>query len=125
MNRKEKVWKYYFGDCTKAVDAFGVEIFKDRYVDENINTSKISGCWTIDHIFPLNPSDDNVINRKGSNSIYNLQPLSFISNQKKGSRLNGKVGNITYAVKIIEQINNSVVGKMMVKVDGAWYWAYE
>ncbi|MDE7100009.1 MAG: HNH endonuclease family protein, partial [Malacoplasma sp.] len=100
MNRKEKVWKYYFGDCTKAVDAFGVEIFKDRYVDENINTSKISGCWTIDHIFPLNPSDDNVINRKGSNSIYNLQPLSFISNQKKGSRLNGKVGNITYAVKI-------------------------
>ena len=125
MSRKDEIWKYYFGDCTKALDAFGVEIFKERYVDKKItNSSKMKGSWTIDHIFPLNPTDDNVINRKGSNSIYNLQPLSFESNQSKGSCLNGKVNGVTYAVKIIEKFDSGVVGKMMIKVNNNWYWAY-
>lgn len=119
----DKVWKMYFGNSPKAIDAFGYEIIKDEYAN-NYNNSK-KGAWTLDHIFPKNPLNDNSkIKRYGWNHLYNIQPLSIKSNRIKESKLNGKVNNITFAIKIIEQNGNKVIGRMMIKKKGVWYWAY-
>ncbi|MDE5545730.1 MAG: hypothetical protein K2I76_03885 [Malacoplasma sp.] len=110
------VWKKYFGNETKAVDVFGVLIYKNKY------NSNENGSWTIDHIFPRSPHNDNAgYVRKGRNCLENLQPLSIFSNQKKGSFLGGKVNGVTFSVKIIHKDENGVIGQMMIKKGNKWY----
>ena len=125
MSRKsDKIWEIYFGNSTKAYDAFDRLIYKNKYIDNSHYSEK--GVWTLDHIFPRKPLDDNYTpERRGSDSIYNLQPLSVVSNQEKGSSLRGKVNGITFSIKIIQKNDSSIVGRMMVKLGDTWYWAYE
>lgn len=123
MATSDKIWQAYFGNRSEAKDAFGITIYRNKYVQDNNNIKE--GFWTIDHIFPKNPFNDNSQwKRKGSNSFNNLQPLSVSSNEKKGSFLAGKINGITFSIKIIKDDENGVVGRMMVKIGETWYWAY-
>lgn len=113
----------FFGNASEAKDAFGITIFRNKYVQNSNNIEK--GSWTIDHIFPKNPFNDNSkIERKGSNLLYNLQPLSVFSNREKDSYLGGKVNGITFSIKIIRVYEDGVIGRMMVKKGDNWFWAY-
>lgn len=124
MSKKhEKIWNAYFGNASEAKDAFGIVIYRDKYAN-NLNSME-KGSWTLDHIFPIKPYKDNFDGeRRGSNSLYNLQPLSIESNAKKGPHLAGKVNGITFSIKIIEQHENNVTGRMMIKKNNNWFWAY-
>lgn len=113
-----RVWEEYFGDATCAEDAFGVKICKSNYGQE------VTNGWNIDHTWPLEPHGDDYDD--GSDSIWNYQPLSYDANNEKANRINGKVLGIEFSVsKWFTDNGGNVVGRMKIKLNDIWYWAYD
>lgn len=114
-----KLWEGYFGNATVAKDAFGRKITKGQYGDTNSSTG-----WTMDHIWPLNPDDENA--GEGANTWGNVQPLHVDSNEEKADRLIGMVNDIEFAVKRTAKLNTGKKeGRMKVRINGEWDWAYD
>lgn len=110
----EKVWKAYFGDVSIARDAFGIEIRRN----EHGTGSAFS--WEVDHIWPQNPQTG----ASGANIFKNVQPLSSTSNLQKSNDLQGKVNGITFAIHKEGTHDGLNVGRMAVKKNEEWFWAY-
>ena len=112
-----KIWNAYFGKQTDSVnDPFGRKICKSNYADDSTNS------WDIDHIWPENPKDSNAA--QGANVLENVQPLSIISNREKSNMLQGKVNGVTYAISKVDTHEGKSIGRMSIKDDEEWVWAY-
>lgn len=112
------VWNNCIGLNKKhGVDAFGNEIKFEEY------GQKTKFGWTIDHVWPLSPNGKDY--KEGSNSLQNLQVLSYKANNKKGNLVTGKINGFVFAVtKISEDKERKNIGRMKIQKDSIWYWAY-
>ena len=121
MTKKDiayKIWEAYFGSKKEVEDAFNFKIKKTLYGKNSLNG------WTIDHIWPLKPESLN--DKKGANVLENLQPLSLKANKEKANTLQGSINRITFAIsKNFLVQNNQVVGRMSIKNNEEWFWAYD
>lgn len=114
-----EIWEAYFGSSTEVVDPFGYIMHKGAYGNENSSYK-----WDIDHIWPLNPDLDNASD--GANTYQNVQPLSMTANEEKANKLQGKINDVTFAIKKVAKHDQDVVGRMMIKNENEeWVWAYE
>lgn len=112
------IWDYCIGsDKEIGLDAFGNEIKLNEY------GMKSKYGWTIDHIWPLAPNG--IDYKTGSYSLQNLQVLAFKANTKKANNVSGKINDIDWSIKKVgEDKDGNNIGRMKVKIDGQWYWAY-
>ena len=111
MNREDAmhIWDSFFGKGSiQAIDALGYKIFKNAYGDNNNEYG-----WNIDHIWASeNPA------QAGSDSIYNLQPLSIYANNLKSNNNKGTIGIARFSV--IDYGTDEYgkkIGKMYVKFE--------
>ncbi len=112
MDTKDYVWNKNFGKKKNGIDPFGRVVHYDNY-----QKGDSKGSWNIDHIWPSA--------LKGISHLNNYQVLSFVSNQEKGNKLNGNVNSITFAIKKIHKREGSYIGRMKIKIDEEWHWAYD
>ena len=84
------IWKKYFNNKKKAIDAYGREINKNNFV--------------LDHIWPKS--------KGGKDVIENLIPISHLSNEEKSNNTSGLVNGKNFIVE--ETKTNSCIGILFV-----------
>lgn len=110
--RQEKVWKRCIGNKKQGYDAFNRKVIRDHCGRKDVPTG-----WDVDHTWP--------ISQQGSKKSENLQVLSVISNREKANRLQGSINGITFAIKKYISEHNETKGRMQIKKERDWYWAYD
>lgn len=116
------IWEAYFDGETEVTDAFGRTINKANYENDSNNSGEKT--WTIDHIWPKHP-DSETTSQGGANTYSNVQILHWESNQDKSNKLQGIVNGVPFAVKKIDENEGKAIGRMRVKYDDEWQWAYD
>ena len=100
-----KVWENCFSTRADQIDPFGKKIKFGEYGQDS------EFGWEVDHIWPLNPEGSNP---KGADTLSNLQPLHFQSNNAKANKLNGKAMGKKFEVRKISSNKEKNIGRLIV-----------